>query len=78
MVCDGEIACIGSANLDMRSFQADDEICAYFYDAADFAQENVDVFEEDLRACDQMRYERFKHRGVWRKFLEALCISLRL
>lgn len=71
MVCDGEIACIGSANLDMRSFRYDDEICAYFYDA-DFAQENVDVFEEDLRACDQMRYEEFKRRGVWRKFLEGV------
>ncbi|MDR3121072.1 MAG: phospholipase D-like domain-containing protein [Clostridiales bacterium] len=45
---DGEVASIGSANIDIRSFLLDFEINAFLYDRA-FAKKCEDIFEDDIQ-----------------------------
>ncbi len=46
MSIDSVITCIGSVNMDIRSLQVDDEICAFVYDEQ-FATEYEHIFKND-------------------------------
>ncbi len=50
IVCDDYLSCVGSANLDYRSFGIDYEINTFFYDRAVALQQKL-IFENDLPIC---------------------------
>lgn len=71
VVVDGEIASIGTANLDIRSFLLDFEINAFIYDTK-FTQKCVDIFEADAEKSEILTMEKYKARGGLTKVEEAI------
>lgn len=68
---DGQLSCIGSVNLDVRSLEINDEIYVYFHDPA-FTAKYEEVFQKDLKTCVELDYEKFKQRGAWARFWEGI------
>lgn len=69
MSIDSVITCIGSVNMDIRSLQVDDEICAFVYDEQ-FATEYENIFKNDKKNSLELDYESFKNRSFGKKVLE--------
>jgi len=69
MTADGEIGIIGTANMDMRSFQLNFEVCAVCYDT-EVAEELNRQFMEDLRDSEQVVLETFSRRPKLDIFIE--------
>ena len=70
-VTDRKLASVGTANLDLRSFDLNFEVNALVYDE-DFATELAESFDEDLKHSEQLLYEDWKKRGKIKKFIERL------
>lgn len=62
MVIDGEIAEIGAANYDMRSFRLDYEVCEVIY-STDVARYLTEQFEQDLMESIPLRIEDLEKRS---------------
>nr|WP_231705763.1 phospholipase D-like domain-containing protein [Effusibacillus lacus] len=69
MIIDGEIAEVGAANFDMRSFRLDYEVCEVLY-SADVAQELTEQFERDLTDSVPLRIEDLLQRPLPQRILE--------
>lgn len=67
---DGIFSTIGSANMDLRSFQLNFEVNALIYDKETTLRLEGD-FQEDLRHSELMDPEKFKERPLTQKFLES-------
>lgn len=67
---DGEVASLGSANLDMRSFQLNFEINAMLYDNELVAKIDSD-FETDLTRCLQVDKKEFEKRHLTAKIRQS-------
>ncbi|MDF1509239.1 phospholipase D-like domain-containing protein [Robertmurraya sp. DFI.2.37] len=61
MVIDGEIAEVGAANYDMRSFRLNYEVSEFFY-SKDVAKELTQQFEQDLNDSVPLKMEDLKQR----------------
>lgn len=72
VVVDGEIAIVGTANMDQRSFGLNFEINAILYDNAAASALNAD-FEEDLTLSIPIKKEEFLSRPMSRRLLESFC-----
>jgi len=72
LLVDHEIASVGTANIDIRSFNINSEITAFIYDKQT-VNELYTMFEQDLLDCRQLNYEEFKNRGFIQKGKEAFC-----
>ena len=70
MVVDGEMASVGSANMDFRSFKLNFEINCFMYDA-DIAQRLERLFVEDIRNSRVMTPERFAAQPPWIRFKQT-------
>jgi len=71
-VVDNQVASVGSANFDVRSFELNFETNAVIYDAA-VAQAIGDKFLRDVAEhSDELTMERYSTRGNWIKFKEAI------
>lgn len=70
-VTDKKLASVGTANLDLRSFDLNFEVNAIIYDEKT-AEELAAVFEKDLNDSCEISYEEWKQRGKFRKFKERL------
>lgn len=62
MIIDGEIAEVGAANYDMRSFRLNYEVCEIFY-STDAARELTEQFEQDLTDSVPLRIEDLLKRS---------------
>ena len=71
MVADDMLSVIGSANLDFRSFETNFEINCYLYDPK-IAQQNKEIFLQDMENCKEVLYEEWKKRPKWKKFFESV------
>lgn len=71
LVIDGEIASVGTANMDFRSFRLNFEVNAFIYEKA-LAQKLEDIFLEDILKSYQLTPELYKERSLWIKFKEAI------
>jgi cardiolipin synthase len=71
LVADGEIAMVGTANLDIRSFNLNFEVNAIIYDN-DFAQKLQKVFFEDLKDADKILSEDWQKRTVLQRLPEKI------
>lgn len=61
MVADDELTCIGSANMDFRSFEHNFEINAFVYQPS-FAQQMRKVFLHDMHSCERLVPSRWLKR----------------
>ncbi len=71
MVIDGGIASVGSANIDMRSFQLDFEVNTIIYDR-EFAEQIRAAFLEDSKQSQLLTPELYRQRGWVIKFKEGI------
>jgi cardiolipin synthase A/B len=69
MIIDGEIAEVGAASYDMRSFRLDYEVCEVFY-SADVARELTQQFERDLTDSIPLSVENLRQRSRSRRILD--------
>jgi len=68
---DGEVASIGSANLDIRSFRLNFEVNAFIYDAAEVYKLEA-IFENDMTKSHELTKELYIKRSVIIKFKESV------
>ncbi|MGZ9586347.1 cardiolipin synthase [Paenibacillus marinisediminis] len=71
VIVDGEIATIGTTNLDMRSFYLNFEVNALLVQTKSVDQ-LVRDFERDLQSTKRIREEHFLHRRIVMRFLESV------
>lgn len=71
MVADKQLAMVGTANMDIRSFDLNFEVNALVYDEA-VAQELRDAFYEDLKDATKMDVAKWTERSTFTQLLEKL------
>ena len=69
MVIDKEIALVGTANYDIRSFRLDYELCEVIY-SADVARELTEQFEYDLTNSVALQIDDLSQRSVTQRIIE--------
>ncbi|MDR0430775.1 MAG: cardiolipin synthase [Tannerellaceae bacterium] len=70
VVCDDELACIGSANMDFRSFEHNFEINAFVYQK-DFALQMKKIFQYDSHSCEKLIPSRWLKRPLKQRISES-------
>lgn len=70
MVVDGVFASVGSANMDIRSFDQNLEINALVYDRPTATYLEA-CFQQDLQSCQELDYETFSQRPATLKLRES-------
>ena len=70
MVADDERTCIGSANMDFRSFEHNFEINAFVYQPS-FAQQMRKVFLHDMHSCERLVPSRWLKRPLKQRIAES-------
>lgn len=71
MVIDGELSVVGTANMDLRSFEQNFEVNAFIYNTQK-AQELTKIFLHDAKSCKKLSYWRWKKRPMYRKVLQSI------
>lgn len=71
LVADGIWTSVGSTNFDNRSFRLNDEVNLNIYDA-NFANEQIKIFEDDLKKSQEVTYEQWANRPFTEKFKDWL------
>lgn len=71
IVADGKVASIGTANLDIRSFQLNFEINAIIFNC-DFASKQEEIFNKDIEDSKLVTLEDYNNRGRAIRIKEAL------
>lgn len=71
MVIDGELSVVGTANMDLRSFEQNFEVNAFIYNTQK-AQELTKIFMHDAQSCRKLSYWRWKKRPIYRKVLQSM------
>ena len=71
IIADGKVSSIGTANLDIRSFQLNFEINAIIFDS-DFTKEQEKIFINDIKDSKQVIFEEYNNRGRSIRIKEAL------
>lgn len=72
VIVDGELASIGSSNIDMRSFHLNFEVNAFLYHT-ESTQTLVEDFLKDLEVSHELRFDVFSNRHLGLKVLESTC-----
>jgi cardiolipin synthase A/B len=72
LIVDGEIVSIGTANMDMRSFNHNFELNAMLYDK-ETARVAETQFNDDLAHSSQIILEDFARRSILQKTKESIC-----
>lgn len=70
IIVDGDMATIGTANMDLRSFHLNFEV-NLFLSGSGSIRDLVTHFEEDLKECRRIRPVAFYKRGVGVKWKES-------
>jgi len=68
---DGEVASIGSANFDIRSFRLNFETNAFIYDASEVYKLEA-IFETDMTKCRELTKQLYRNRPMSVKFKESI------
>ncbi|WP_134685117.1 cardiolipin synthase [Brevibacillus migulae] len=71
MVVDEEIATVGTANADIRSFTLNFETNAFLYDTS-LAAKLSDIFQKDLRDCQEWTWDEYRNRPLPTRLMESL------
>ncbi|MGG2066674.1 MULTISPECIES: cardiolipin synthase [unclassified Bacillus (in: firmicutes)] len=70
VIVDSDLASIGTANMDMRSFHLNFEVNAFLYDTNSIRKLVAD-FEEDLQVSNEIYVDRFKKRRLVMRIVES-------
>ncbi|MBW7454615.1 cardiolipin synthase [Paenibacillus sepulcri] len=70
IVVDGNIASVGTANVDIRSFKLNFEVNAVIYDTGT-ATRLKEIFEADMLDSRELTYEEYKKRPLFQRFKES-------
>jgi cardiolipin synthase len=70
LMVDGSFVSIGTANMDIRSFDQNFEINALIYDTS-VADRMESYFLDDLKYCRKWKQEDWNNRPAWYQFREA-------
>jgi cardiolipin synthase len=68
---DHRMAWVGSSNMDMRSFQLNEEVVALFFDA-EVAERLAAIEERYMQASERIELEAWLRRPFWRQVVENL------
>ncbi|WP_085993962.1 cardiolipin synthase [Oceanobacillus senegalensis] len=71
IVVDGEIASVGTANIDVRSFRLNFEVNAFLYNEK-ISMDLVQAFNEDVKLSTQMTKKLYDKRTVGIRFKESI------
>lgn len=71
LVVDGEVASVGTANLDIRSFKLNFEMNAFIYNQK-IATKLEQIFNQDLEHCKVLTYEEYMQRPKFNRFKESI------
>lgn len=71
IVVDGEVASVGSANFDRRSFKLNFETNAFVYDEEE-AYKMEAIFENDMADCHELTKALYRKRSMIIKFKESI------
>ncbi|MCG3402144.1 cardiolipin synthase [Staphylococcus massiliensis] len=71
MVIDGEVASVGSCNMDNRSFKLNFEVNAFVFNK-EIAHKLIHAFNEDLKVSKKLTKERYESRSNWIKFKQSI------
>lgn len=71
LIIDDCLSSVGSANMDMRSFLLDFEICAVMSDL-NTAKRLKEIFEMDLKECGEVILEELQCRSAIERFKESM------
>ncbi|WP_251942647.1 cardiolipin synthase [Staphylococcus sp. Marseille-Q5304] len=71
VVIDDELASVGTANMDHRSFTLNFEVNAFIYDT-EIAQQLKRAFQDDLKVSHRLTKELYEKRSNWIKFKEGI------
>jgi len=72
VVADSQLAIIGTANMDHRSFELNFEVNSMIYDDA-IAQQLKQAFMEDLKDAEQINPKTWAKRSLFKQLPEKLC-----
>ncbi len=70
IVIDDEVASVGTANMDVRSFDLNFEVNAFMYNH-EMAVKVRKTFEEDVKVSSELTEEIYSQRTTWIKFKEG-------
>lgn len=70
VVADTRLSVVGTANMDIRSFDLNFEIMPLIY-GTEFAKELEDVFLEDLHECEEIRFEEWNRTSIIKRLIYA-------
>lgn len=71
IVVDDEVASVGTANIDVRSFSLNFEVNALLYDRQ-LAHQLAEIFERDILECSELTKELYENRSNVIKFKESM------
>lgn len=72
LTVDNEICTLGTANMDIRSFELNYEINTVIYDK--FITETLDnIFLQDLKNCTEFDLDKFENSSLIDRFINGLC-----
>lgn len=71
LTIDGTVASVGTANMDIRSFDLNFEVNAFIYDEG-LTKTLEDDFENDLKSCVEITKEWYHRRRWWFRVNEAV------
>ncbi|SHE31167.1 cardiolipin synthase [Clostridium fallax] len=71
MVSDCNVASVGTANMDIRSFSLNFETNAFIYNS-DIANILENQFLKDMEYCKEISLKEFRERGIVTRFFEAI------
>lgn len=72
LIVDDEILGLGTANMDLRSFNHNFELTALVYED-DVVNKAIDAFKEDLAFSRRIDLEEFSKRGLIQRSKESIC-----
>ncbi|MBO9128644.1 cardiolipin synthase [Bacillus sp. 165] len=70
VIVDKDLASIGTANMDLRSFHLNFEVNAFLYDTPSIVK-LVQDYEEDLKVASEIHMETFKNRRLVMRIVES-------
>ncbi len=71
VVADTNLSVVGTANMDIRSFDLNFEIMSVIYGPT-FARQLEKVYLNDLNECDELKYEDWMKQGVFKQLTYAI------
>ncbi|WP_110111960.1 cardiolipin synthase [Bacillus sp. CGMCC 1.16541] len=71
IVVDGQIASVGTANIDMRSFRLNFEVNAFLYDST-VTKNLTTIFEDDMKNSTLLTQEAYEQRRLLIRFKESI------